>query len=310
MVILSIGIRPENRLAKEAGLEIGKTGGIKVDASMRTSDPDIYTVGDAAEVREFITGFPLISALAGPANKQGRIAADNALGRKAVFRGTMRTSIVKVFELSVATAGLSEKTLRGYGLPYHVSYTYSGSHASYYPGAETITIKLIFAPGNGRILGAQIIGKEGVDKRMDVLATAIHGCMTVFDLEELELAYAPPYSSAKDPINIAGFVASNLLKGDVENVYSQDLADLDPDEHVLLDLRSKPEVKALGMIDGASHLYIDDLRDQLKDLDRDKTYILYCAVGQRAYVGYRIMAQNGFKARNLSGGYVTYRLFR
>jgi rhodanese-related sulfurtransferase len=155
-----------------------------------------------------------------------------------------------------------------------------------------------------------MIGKEGVDKRIDVLATAIHGCMTVFDLEELELAYAPPYSSAKDPINIAGFVASNLLKGDVENVYSQDLADLDPDDHVLLDLRSKPEVKALGMIEGASHLHIDDLRDQLKNLDRDKTYILYCAVGQRAYVGYRIMARNGFKAKNLSGGYVTYSLFK
>jgi NADPH-dependent 2,4-dienoyl-CoA reductase/sulfur reductase-like enzyme/rhodanese-related sulfurtransferase len=309
MVILSIGIRPENRLAKEAGLEIGKTGGIKVDASMQTSDPDIYAVGDAAEVREFITGFPLISALAGPANKQGRMAADNALGRKAVFRGTMRTSIVKVFELSVASAGLSEKTLRGYGLPYQVSYTYSGSHASYYPGAETLTIKLIFSPGNGTILGAQIIGKEGVDKRIDVLATAIHGGMTVFDLEEMELAYAPPYSSAKDPINIAGFVASNLIKGDVENVYPQEIADLDPKSHVFLDLRSRMEIKLLGAIAGAVPIPVDNLRDQLKDLDKEKTYILYCAVGQRAYLGYRILTQNGFRAKNLSGGYETYKIF-
>lgn len=310
MVILSIGIRPENRLAKDAGLEIGTTGGIQVDAAMQTSDPNIYAVGDAVEVREFITGFPLISALAGPANKQGRIAADNALGRKAVFRGTMRTSIVKVFELSVASAGLSEKTLSGYGLPYHVSYTYSGSHAAYYPGAETIAIKLIFAPGNGRILGTQIIGKEGVDKRVDVLATAIHGCMTVFDLEELELAYAPPYSSAKDPVNIAGFVAANLIKGDVENVYSQDLPSLDHDEYVLIDLRTKMEIKLLGAIEGALQIPIDELRDRMKDLDKTKTYILYCAVGQRAYVGYRILEQNGFRARNLSGGYITYNFFK
>ncbi len=309
LVILSIGIRPENRLAKEAGLEIGKSGGIIVNASMQTSDPDIYAVGDAVEVREFITGFPLISALAGPANKQGRIAADNALGRKAVFRGTMRTSIVKVFELSVASTGLSEKTLRAYGLPYQVSYTYSGSHASYYPGAETLALKLIFTPGNGKILGAQIIGKEGVDKRIDVLATAIHGGMTVFDLEELELAYAPPYSSAKDPVNIAGFVAANLIKGDVENIYSQELADLDLKENIIMDLRTKMEVNMSGTIDGAVHVYVDDLRDQLKKMDKEKTYILYCAVGQRAYVGYRILTQNGFKARNLSGGFETYQVF-
>ena len=309
LVILSIGIRPENRLAKEAGLEIGKTGGIKVNAAMQTSDPDIYAVGDAVEVRDFITGVPLISALAGPANKQGRIAADNALGRKTVFRGTMRTSIVKVFDLAVASTGLSEKTLRSYGLPYQVSYTCSGSHAAYYPGAETITIKLIFAPGNGRVLGAQIIGKEGVDKRIDILATAIHGGMTVFDLEELELAYAPPYSSAKDPVNIAGFVASNLIKGDVENVYPQDLGIPDLKEHILLDLRSKAEIKQSGTIDGAVPIPVDDLRDQLKHLDKGKTYIIYCAVGQRAYLGYRILTQNGFRTKNLSGGYETYKSF-
>lgn len=309
MVILSIGIRPENRLAKEAGLEIGKSGGIKVNTAMQTSDPDIYAVGDAVEVREFVTGFPLISALAGPANKQGRIAADNALGRKTVFRGTMRTSIVKIFELTVGSAGLSEKTLRTYGLPYQVSYTYSGSHADYYPGAETMTIKLIFSPGNGKVLGAQIIGKDGVDKRIDVLATAVHGGMTVFDLEELELAYAPPYSSAKDPVNIAGFVASNLIRGDAENIHPQELAELDPQTHILLDVRSKMEIRVLGALDGAVSIPIDDLRDHLKELDKEKTYIVYCAVGQRAYGGYRILAQNGFRARNLSGGFLTYQLF-
>ncbi|MEW6184507.1 MAG: FAD-dependent oxidoreductase [Thermodesulfobacteriota bacterium] len=310
LVILSIGIRPENRLAKEAGLEIGKTGGIKVNASMQTSDPDIYAVGDVVEVREFSTGFELISALAGPANKQGRIAADNALGRKAVFRGTMRTSIVKVFDLSVASAGLSEKTLIGYGLPYQVSYTYSGSHASYYPGAETITIKLIFTPGNGKVLGAQIIGKEGVDKRIDVLATAVHGGMTVFDLEELELAYAPPYSSAKDPLNIAGFVAANLIRGDVENIYTQDLINLDLKQNIFLDLRTAMEVKLLGTIPGAVPIYIDDLRARLPELDRNKNYIVFCAVGQRAYLGYRILKQNGFRVKNLSGGFETYKLFQ
>ncbi len=309
MVILSIGIRPENRLAKEAGLEIGKSGGIKVNTAMQTSDPDIYAVGDAVEVREFVTGFPLISALAGPANKQGRIAADNALGRKTVFRGTMRTSIVKIFELTVGSAGLSEKTLRTYGLPYQVSYTYSGSHADYYPGAETMTIKLIFSPGNGKVLGAQIIGKDGVDKRIDVLATAVHGGMTVFDLEELELAYAPPYSSAKDPVNIAGFVASNLIRGDAENIYPQELAELDPQTHIFLDVRSKMEIRVLGALDGAVSIPIDDLRDHLKELDKEKTYIVYCTVGQRAYCGYRILAQNGFRARNLSGGFLTYQLF-
>lgn len=309
LVILSIGIRPENRLAKEAGLEIGKTGGIKVDASMQTSDPDIYAVGDAVEVREFITGSPLISALAGPANKQGRIAADNALGRKMVFRGTMRTSIVKVFDLTVGSTGLSEKALHAYGLPHQVSYTCSGSHASYYPGAETMTIKLIFSPGNGAVLGAQIIGKEGVDKRIDVLATAIHGSMTVFDLEELELAYAPPYSSAKDPINIAGFVASNLIKGDMKNVYPQEVDDHDLKEHLFLDLRSKSEIKVSGLIPGAVNIPVDNLRDQLKNLDREKNYVIYCAVGQRAYLGYRILTQNGFRAWNLSGGFETYKVF-
>jgi len=310
LVILSIGVRPENRLAKECGLVLGPSGGIRVNSALQTSDPDIYAVGDAVEVTEFLTGFPLISALAGPANKQARLAADNALGRREIYRGTQRTSIVKVFDLSVASTGLSEKALAAYRLPYLTSYTYSGSHASYYPGAETLAIKLLFSPGTGKVLGAQIVGKEGVDKRIDVLATAVRGGMTVFDLEELELAYAPPFSSAKDPVNIAGFVAANQIKGDMETILPGELAQADPDAFVLLDVRTAMEVRMLGALQGAIHIPIDELRDRLKELDRGKTYVIYCAVGQRAYLGYRILKQNGFRVKNLSGGYETFKLFQ
>ena len=307
LVILSIGIRPENRLARDAGLEIGQRGGIKVDATMRTSDPDIYAVGDAVEVRDFITGMPTMTALAGPANKQGRIAADNAMGRKSLFKGTLGTAVVKVFELTVASTGASEKVLSGLNIPHMVSYTHSGSHASYYPGSETMAIKLVFSPGNGKILGAQIVGKEGVDKRIDVIATAIRGAMTVYDLEELELAYAPPYSSAKDPVNIAGFVAANILKGDMDQIQWKELSNIDRDTDVLIDLRSRKEIEISGGIEGARHIPMDDLRGRLSELDPEKHYIPFCAAGLRAYVGHRILVQNGFQSRNLSGGYITYR---
>ena len=306
MVILSIGVRPENRLAMEAGLEIGVLGGIRVDGCMRTSDPDIFAVGDAVEVRNFITGIPTITALAGPANKQGRIAADNALGRREVFKGTLGTAIVKVFKMSAASTGVSEKMLKKNGVPFMVSYTHSGSHASYYPGATMMAIKLIFHPGTGKILGAQIVGGEGVDKRIDVLATAIYGGMTVHDLENLELAYAPPYGSAKDPINIAGYVASNILKGDVDTFYWHQLPDIDPDRHVLVDLRNKDELETAGKMSGAVHIPLAELRDRLPEFDRGKTYIPFCAVGLRGYIGHRILIQNGFKSRNLSGGFKTY----
>ncbi len=306
LVIVSVGIRPENRLAREAGLEIGERGGIKVDATMRTSDPHIYAAGDAVEIRDFVTGQPITTALAGPANKQARIAADNALGRKSLFRGTTGTAIVKVFDLTVACTGASEKTLNRYKLPYLVSYTHSGSHASYYPGAKSTAIKLLFSPSNGKILGAQMVGGEGVDKRIDVLATAIRGSMTVYDLEELELAYAPPYSSAKDPINIAGFVAANLLKGDVEHVTWKELASLDRGDSILVDLRNKDELERSGVINGAVHIPLPELRRRMPELDRSKTIIPFCAVGQRAYVGHRILVQHGFRSRNLSGGYRTY----
>lgn len=306
MAILSVGIRPENRLAKEAGLKIGDLGGIQVDATMRTSDPDIYAVGDAAEVFDFSTGRRTMTPLAGPANKQGRIAADNVMGRRTIFKGTLGTSVVKVFDMTVASTGSNEKMLRARQIPYLVSYTHSGSHASYYPGAEMMAIKLLFSPTNGRVLGAQIIGKEGVDKRIDILATAIHGSMTVYHLEDLELAYAPPYSSAKDPVNIAGFVAANLIKGDVQNINWEELLHIDPKTDVLLDLRNKDELEKTGKINGALHIPLPELRKRLSELDPQKRYIPFCAVGLRGYVAHRILVQKGFNSRNLSGGYKTF----
>ncbi len=306
LVLMSVGVRPENKLAASAGLKIGTTGGIWVDSSMRTSDPDIYAVGDAVEVRDWATGFPKLTALAGPANKQARIAADNALGRKSIFKGTLGTSVVKVFDLVAASCGANEKFLKKNDIPYLASYTHSGSHAGYYPGASNLSIKLLFMPGPGRILGAQIVGKKGVDKRIDVLATALRAGMTVFDLEELELAYAPPYSSAKDPVNIAGFVASNILKGDMDIAHWHELSDLENSGAILMDLRTKWELKHVGKMDGVLHIPIDDLRDRLSELDREKQYVPFCAVGYRGYLGHRILVQNGFKSKNLSGGFVTY----
>jgi NADPH-dependent 2,4-dienoyl-CoA reductase/sulfur reductase-like enzyme/rhodanese-related sulfurtransferase len=308
MVLLSVGIRPENKLAKKAGLKIGITGGIWVDSTMKTSDPHIYAVGDAVEVRDLVTDFSTLTALAGPANKQARIAADNALGRKSIFTGTIGTSVVKVFDLVVASTGANEKFLIKHDIPYLISYTHSGSHAGYYPGATSTSIKLIFSPGKGRALGAQIIGKKGVDKRIDIISTAIRANMTVFDLEELELAYAPPYSSAKDPVNIAGFVAANILKGDMEIAQWTEVSHLLTEGAVLLDLRTAKELKDAGKIDGALHIPIDELRDRLSELDKETQYLPFCGVGFRGYLGHRILVQNGFKSKNLSGGFTTYKV--
>ena len=306
MVLLSVGIRPDNKLAKQADLKIGPTGGIAVDDTMRTSDPNIYAVGDAVEVRDLVTGFPALTALAGPANKQARIAADNALGRKSIFTGTLGSSVVKVFDMVAASTGANEKFLKKHDIPYLVSYTHSGSHAGYYPGATQTSIKILFSPGTGKVLGAQIVGKKGVDKRIDVLATAIRAEMTVYDLQELELAYAPPYSSAKDPVNISGFVAANILKGDMEITHWSELDALQKNGAILIDLRAKLELKHMGEIRGALHIPIDELRSRLPELDKQKTYIPFCAVGFRGYLGHRILVQNGFKSRNLSGGFMTY----
>jgi NADPH-dependent 2,4-dienoyl-CoA reductase/sulfur reductase-like enzyme/rhodanese-related sulfurtransferase len=306
MVIMSVGITPENTLAHEAGLELCEHGHIMVNAAMLTSDPDIYAVGDAVCIKDFMTGTHTTTALAGPANKQARIAADNALGRKSIFRGTLGTAVVKVFDLTVASTGANEKQLKRSNIPYLKSYTHSGSHASYYPGAEVMSIKLLFSPSDGRILGGQILGKDGVDKRIDVIATAMRSHMTVNDMEELELAYAPPYSSAKDPVNVAGFVASNILNGDMEVVHWDELGSLDMNRHVLIDLRNMDELEISGRIEGAVHIPLHHLRDRIEGLDRDKIYIPFCAAGLRGYIAHRILVQNGFKSKNLSGGFKTY----
>lgn len=306
MLILSMGVRPDNRLARQAGLAIGELGGIKVNPLLMTSDHDIFAVGDAVEVNDFVTGLPTLTALAGPANKQGRIAADNALGRRTVYKGTLGTSVVKVFDMTLSSTGASEKLLRKNHIPHSVSYTHSNSHAGYYPGAEMMTIKLIFSPGNGRILGSQIVGGAGVDKRIDVLATAIRGSMTVFDLEEIDFAYAPPFSSAKDPVNVAGFVASNILKGDHEIIHSVDLKDIDTDGTVLVDVRDMEDLMRNPPIEGALHIPLGRLRKKMEKLDRTKLYITYCEVGTRSYAAHRILTQKGFTSKNLSGGYKTY----
>ncbi|NPV26092.1 MAG: pyridine nucleotide-disulfide oxidoreductase family protein [Firmicutes bacterium] len=307
MVIVAIGVRPEVHLAKEAGLAIGSTGGILVDEYLRTSDPFIYAIGDAIQVKDFVNGHDTHIPLAGPANKQGRLVADTIAGIPSKYKGTQGTAIVQVFDLVAASTGNNEKTLRKLGSEYLASYTHPASHATYYPGAVPMSIKLLFTPRDGKILGAQIVGSKGVDKRIDVLATAIRAGLTVFDLTELELAYAPPFSSAKDPVNMAGYVASNIVKGDMEIIHWHEIAGLNPEESVLVDVRTPREVEA-GTIPGAINIPVDELRERLGELPRDKEIIVFCQVGLRAYIATRILRQHGFKrVKNLSGGWMTYR---
>ncbi|MFO7295488.1 MAG: FAD-dependent oxidoreductase [Clostridia bacterium] len=307
MVVLAVGVRPETILAQKAGLEIGETGGIKVNQHLQTSHPDVYAIGDAIEVIDFVNGRPALIPLAGPANKQGRIAANHICGIEDTYKATQGTAIIKVFDMVAACTGNNEKVLKKYGIPYLKSYTHAGSHASYYPGATSMAIKLLFSPDNGKILGAQIVGHDGVDKRIDVLATAIRAGMTVYDLQELELAYAPPFSSAKDPVNIAGYVASNILQGLHPVIHWDDLDKLDRQYTVLLDVRTPAECKATGIIPGAINIPIDSLRERIDELPRDKTIVIYCQVGLRGYIATRMLMQRGFsRVYNLSGGYITY----
>lgn len=310
MVILSIGIRPNSELAKEAGLELNARGGLVVDEYMQTSDPDILAVGDIIEVDHFVLGNKTMIPLAGPANKQGRIAADNiVLGKKRTYKGTQGTSVAKIFDLSVAATGLNEKALRAagkeYKRDYRVTLIHPNSHAGYYPGAAAMSIKLIFDT-EGRVLGAQIVGYDGVDKRIDVIAALIRMKGSVEDLAELELAYAPPYSSAKDPVNMAGFTAMNQLEGLIEVLRPEELID-QGEEIVLIDVREDME-RMSGTLPGALPIPLGSLREEMKNLDRNKTYVLSCAVGLRGYIGARLMLQNGFKAKNLLGGYRSYRI--
>ena len=306
MLIMAVGVRPDSRLAKEAGLEVNARGAIKVDERMLTSDPDIYAVGDAVEITDFVTGEKGYVPLAGPANKQGRIAADNVAGLESRYEGTQGSSILKVFDLTVASTGINEKTAKRLNLDYDKSYSYSANHAGYYPGAVNMSIKLIFDKGTGRILGAQAVGYDGTDKRVDVLATAIRAKMTAYDLTKLELCYAPPYGSAKDPVNMAGFAIENLLQGLVRNFHWHDVAGLPRDGSVqLLDTRTPMEYEN-GHIEGFKNIPLDALRGRLDELDKTKPVYVTCQVGLRGYVATRILMQNGFDAYNLSGGYRLY----
>jgi NADPH-dependent 2,4-dienoyl-CoA reductase/sulfur reductase-like enzyme/rhodanese-related sulfurtransferase len=304
-VVLGLGVRPETGLAQNAGLEIGVHGGIRVNEHLQTTDPHIWAVGDAIEVRDAITGAWSLIPLAGPANRQGRIAADSIFGRPMCYHGTWGTAILRLFDLTAGCTGANEKTLRAAGIPYQALHLHPGSHAGYYPGGEPIALKILFAPDTGKLLGAQAIGRDGVDKRLDVFATALKGGMTVHDLAELELAYAPPYGSAKDPINLAGMAAENVLDGDVSLAQWYEVAALDPAKAVLLDVRRADE-RAKGFIPGSIHIPLDELRGRLGELPRDREIVVACHTGQRSYFASRVLAQNGFHVRNLTGAWRTW----
>ncbi len=308
LVVMAVGVRPENALAKEAGLDVGERRGLQIDAHMRTSDPDIYAAGDMVEVDDTVTHERTIIALAGPANRQGRIAADHICGRESAYSSSQGTSVVKVFEMTGGGTGANEKTLQRTGIPFKKIYVHHNGHASYYPGTHPMHLKLLFAPADGRILGAQVVGVDGVDKRIDVLATALRLGASVYDLEHLELAYAPPYGSAKDPVNMAGFVASNDLRGDIRHWY----AEAYPERTTIgrfLDVRTLPEFKQWH-IEDAVHIPLIELRDRLDELDREVPQFVYCKSGFRAYLASRILMQHGFEdVRNLSGGISTFCLF-
>ena len=307
IVILSIGVRPETTLARAAGLVIGEAGGISVNDYLQTSDESIYAIGDAIEYRHPITGKPWLNYLAGPANRQGRIVADNILGAKISYEGAIGTSIAKVFDLTVATTGLPGKRLRQAEIAYASSTTHSSSHASYYPDATQMSIKITFDKETGKLYGAQIVGYDGVDKRIDEFALVIKHQGTIYDLMKLEQAYAPPFSSAKDPVAIAGYVAEDILTGTVKPVYWRDLRDIRLEHEFLLDVRT-PDEFSLGSLPGAINIPLDEIRDRMDEIPKDKPVYVFCAVGLRGYLAYRILVQHGYdKVRNLSGGLKIYK---
>ncbi|WP_104025380.1 FAD-dependent oxidoreductase [Vibrio hyugaensis] len=306
ILIMAIGVRPETKLAQEAGLQIGALGGIYTNEYMQSSDPSIYAVGDAVEEKDFVTGEQTLVPLAGPANRQGRMAADNMLGRQETYQGTQGTAICKIFDLAVASTGKNEKQLKRDNIAYEKVYVHTASHASYYPGAETVSFKMLFDPLTGKILGAQAVGKDGVDKRIDVMAVAQRAGMTVEQLQHLELTYAPPYGSAKDVINQAAFVANNIIKGDATAIHFHEIDNLSENQ-VLLDVRNPGELESVGFIKGAINIPVDQLRQRMNELPKDKEIVIYCQVGLRGNVAYRQLVNSGFKARNLLGGYRTYK---
>ena len=307
LVVIALGVTPESHLAKDAGLVLGVKGTIAVDDHMLTSDPDIYAVGDAVQVKNSVSGDPSFIALAGPANKQGRIAADNICGIPSTYKGTQGSSIIKIFDMTVGFTGLSEKAAKAAGIEADKVFTYSASHATYYPGHQSMSVKTVFDPKDGRILGAQIVGYEGVDKRVDVMAVAIRAGMNAQDLADLDLAYAPPYSSAKDPVNMAGFVITNILAGRVRQVHWTDIPAIkEAPEVVILDTRTDEEFEE-AHFDDCVHIPVDELRVRLPELDKSKRYCVVCHTGLRSYVACRMMTQHGFDCFNLSGGMRLYR---
>ena len=306
MVILAIGIKPESQLAKGSGLDIGARGGIIVDKRMRTSDPDIYAVGDAVETTDFVTGEAAMVPLAGPANKQARIAADNICGIPSEYEGTQGSAVIKVFDMTVAATGINEKTAKRLNLDYGKAFIWLPGHAGYYPGSRPMSMKVLYGKEDGRILGAQAVGFDGVEKRCDVLAVAIRAGMTAHGLAQLELCYAPPYSSAKDPVNVAGYVVENALSGIVKFFHWHDVDGLPRDgSATLLDVRN-PQEAMRGKIDGFANIPLDSLRERMGELDRSKPVYVHCHSGMRSYVAARMLSQHGFDAYSLSGGYRLY----
>lgn len=306
MVILAIGVAPETHLAKDAGLKLGIKGSIVVNEHMETSVPDIYAVGDAVEVRHMVTGEQAVISLAGPANKQGRIAADNMCGGNSVYKGSQGSSVIKIFDMTVATTGLNEQAAKKAGIACDKVYLSPSNHASYYPGGTMMTMKVLFEKDTYKLLGAQIIGYDGVDKRIDVLATAMNAGMSALELKDLDLAYAPPYSSAKDPVNMAGFMIDNIEKGILKQFFWDEVGELpDDDSVVLLDART-PEEYGRGHINGFINIPLDDLRDRINEVKKGLPVYVICQSGLRSYLACRILQQNGFKCYNFSGGYRLY----
>lgn len=306
MVVLAIGVTPDTRLAAEAGLELGIKGSIVVNDRMKTSAPDIYAVGDAVQVKHAVTGQDALISLAGPANKQGRIAADNICGGDSRYHGSQGSSVIKVFDMTAAVTGINERTAQKAGLAADKVILSPMSHAGYYPDGKVMTMKVVFEKETYRLLGVQIVGYEGVDKRIDVLATAIHANMKATDLKELDLAYAPPYSSAKDPVNMAGFMADNIAEGKLKQFHLEDVKELPRDNSViLLDTRTSGEYSH-GHVDGFINIPVDELRERLDELDKNKPVYVMCQSGLRSYIATRILAGNGYNAYNFSGGFRYY----
>ncbi|WP_194542016.1 CoA-disulfide reductase [Paenibacillus sp. JZ16] len=305
MTLLSIGVQPESLLASAAGLPVNDRGAIQVNEYMQTADPSIYAIGDAIEVKDYVLQSQAFIPLAGPANRQGRLVADHIYGKTNGYKGTLGSSIAKVFDLTVAATGVNEKRLKQMNIPYQAIHIHPSSHAGYYPGAYPISLKLLFHPETGQIYGAQAIGADGVDKRIDVIATAIKGNLNVWDLAELELSYAPPYSSAKDPVNYAGYVAANIMDGLVETVQWHEIDDLVGNGATLIDVR-EPKEREAGYIPGSVNIPLNDLRSRLKELPENEMLYVTCQVGLRGYLAARILAEHGFRVKNLDGGWKTY----